>query len=100
MGNGSPQYRWRENSQSRSLYCTVPWPKPFSSSHAIIVDLASVTPMPSRNPELIAGPSPVNASPSKPSDGCTVRMTGRSYAVAKSQSRWSWPGTAMIAPVP
>ena len=50
--------------------------------------------------ELIAGPSPVNASPSQPSGGCTVRTIGRSNFVAKSQSRWSCPGTAMIAPVP
>ena len=53
--------------------------------------------------ELIAGPAPVNASPpasSNPSDGCTVRTTGRSNFAANSQSRWSWPGTAMIAPVP
>ena len=35
-----------------------------------------------------------------PSGGCTVRTIGRSNASAKSQSRWSWPGTAMIAPVP
>ena len=67
--------------------------------------LASATPSPSRLTssllELIAGPSPVKAvSSSWPSVGCTVRMIGRSNAVAKSQSRSSWPGTAMIAPVP
>ena len=42
----------------------------------------------------------VNALPSKPSDGWTVRMIGRSKTSANSQSRSSWPGTAMIAPVP
>ncbi len=67
--------------------------------------LASATPSPSRLSssllELIAGPSPVNAvSRRGPRSGCTVRMIGRSNAVAKSQSRSSWPGTAMIAPVP
>ena len=50
--------------------------------------------------ELIAGPLPVNAPPSKPSVGCTVRTTGNPNASAKSQSRVSSPGTAMIAPVP
>jgi hypothetical protein len=67
--------------------------------------LASATSSPSRlSPpgtlELMAGPTPVNASPSKSGVGSTVRMIGRPKAVAKSQSRWSWPGTAMIAPVP
>ena len=66
--------------------------------------LASATPSPDRSisslAELMAGPSPVKASPSQPSGGCTVRITGRSNAWANSQSRWSWPGTAMIAPVP
>ncbi len=66
----------------------------------MIAFLASATSMPSRKPELMAGPSPVNASPSKPSVGRTVRMMFRSNTFAKSQSRWSWPGTAMIAPVP
>ena len=70
----------------------------------MIVRLASPTPIPSSDTEslweLTAGPSPVNASPSQPSGGCTVRTIGRSKASAKSQSRWSWAGTAMIAPVP
>ena len=30
----------------------------------------------------------------------TTRGIGRPYLVANSKSRWSWPGTAMIAPVP
>jgi hypothetical protein len=50
--------------------------------------------------ELIAGPFPVNASPSKSSGGLTVRTIDRSKVRANSQSRWSWPGTAMMAPVP
>jgi hypothetical protein len=65
---------------------------------------ASATPSPSRLSEslalLMAGPSPVYALPSNPSAGCTVRMIGRSNVSANSQSRSSWPGTAMIAPVP
>ena len=78
---------------------------PLASSHAVIAALASGTASPSRLSsalaELIAGPSPVKAVDSSwPCDGCTVRMTGRSKAVAKSQSRSSWPGTAMMAPVP
>ena len=51
--------------------------------------------------ELIAGPSPVKAlSSSWSAVGCTVRMIGSPKALAKSQSRVSCPGTAMIAPVP
>jgi len=50
--------------------------------------------------ELMAGPSPVYASPSQPSGGWTVRVMGSPYLDAKSQSRWSWAGTAMMAPVP
>ena len=45
-------------------------------------------------------PSPVNASPSQASPGSTVRTIGSPNTVAKSQSRWSCAGTAMIAPVP
>ncbi len=62
--------------------------------------LASSTPSPSRKSLLIAGPSPVYALPVKSSGGRTVRIMGRSYFSANSQSRSSWPGTAMIAPVP
>ena len=83
---------------------TVPRPTPFSSSQSMIAVFASPTSMPSSEisslAELIAGPSPVYASPSKSSAGCTVRTIGRSKVRANSQSRWSWPGTAMIAPVP
>ena len=48
----------------------------------------------------MAGPAPTYASPSKSALGSTVRTIGSPNFVAKSQSRWSWPGTAMIAPVP
>ena len=74
------------------------------SSQSMIRALACSTASPFRLTssfaELIAGPSPTNASPSNPTGGATVRTTGSPYAAAKSQSRWSWPGTAMIAPVP
>ena len=70
----------------------------------MIVRLASSTAMPSSDTESLAeftaGPSPTYASPSQSSGGWTVRMIGRSKTSAKSQSRWSCPGTAMIAPVP
>ena len=86
---------------------TVLRPTPCASSQVMVVALASTTPMPSSTSEsfrlLMAGPSPVNAWPpasSKPSVGCTVRTIGRWYASANAQSRSSWPGTAMIAPVP
>ena len=69
-----------------------------------MVRLASSMPSPSSDTSslalLIAGPSPPYALPSQPSGGCTVRTIGSPNASAKSQSRWSWPGTAMMAPVP
>ena len=89
IGNGSPQYRWRLNSQSRSLYVIAPAPLFVSSSHSVILRLASSTCRPSRKPLLIAGPSPRYASPSKSGGGWTVRTIGRSNSVAKSQSRRS-----------
>ena len=56
---------------------------------------------PSRKPELILTPSPVYAWVSCQSGGrFTVGTIGSPYCTAKSQSRWSSPGTAMIAPVP
>ena len=71
----------------------------------MIRSLASATGSPSSETSslalLIAGPSPVKAVDSSWSaGGCTVRTIGRSNAVAKSQSRSSCAGTAMIAPVP
>ena len=69
-------------------------------SHSMMRRFASATPRPSRKPLLIAGPSPTYALPSQSSGGCTVRTIGRPKTSANSQSRSSWPGTAMIAPVP
>ena len=89
IGNGSPQYRCRLNSQSRSRNVTAPSPWPSRSSHSMIVALASATSRPSRKDELMAGPSPRYALPSKPSAGCTVRTIGRSKTSANSQSRSS-----------
>jgi hypothetical protein len=43
--------------------------------------------------------SPVQAAASR-SPPSRTRTMGRSICRANSQSRWSWPGTAMIAPVP
>src|SRR6266571_475669 len=62
--------------------------------------LASATVSPSRKPELILIPSPPYASPTHPAGRLTVSMIGRLCCLAKSQSRWSSPGTAMMAPVP
>ena len=56
---------------------------------------------PSRKPELIFTPSPVYACVSSQSGGrFTVATIGSPCSLAKSQSRWSSPGTAMMAPVP
>ena len=78
------------------------WPE--GTSQFVMTRLASATSRPSRLTsslcELIAGPSPVYASPCQPAGGATVRMIGSPNASAKSQSRSSCPGTAMMAPVP
>jgi hypothetical protein len=104
MGNGSPQKRWRENSQSRSLVVTVPAPRSLASSQPMMACLASAMSRPFRLTSslalLMAGPSPTYALPSKEAGGCTVRTMGRPKFSANSQSRSSWPGTAMMAPVP
>jgi hypothetical protein len=52
--------------------------------------------------ELIATPSPTNAASAdtSPSTGSTTCLIGILNFLAKSQSRWSCAGTAMIAPVP
>ena len=87
--------------QSRRRKLTLAWPSPCATSQSIAFRLASSMPSPSRKPELIFTPSPVYACSSAQSAGrFTVAMIGRSCALAKSQSRWSSPGTAMIAPVP
>ena len=64
--------------------------------------IASALSNPSSGPELTCRPSSAVASPvsrGSVSEATTIR-TGRSNARAKSRSRWSWAGTAMIAPVP
>ena len=79
-----------------------PWP--CATSHSVIVAIAVALSRPSSEissfAELIIGPAPVYAPPSKSAGGCTVRTTGSSKASANSKSRVSSPGTAMIAPVP
>ena len=73
----------------------------------MIASLADTDGMPVKRPELTSTSSSVcatNGLPSSssagPSAGSTTRRMGSSNAVAKSKSRWSWAGTAMIAPVP
>ena len=79
-----------------------PWP--LATSQSIVACLAAATSIPFRSKVafalLTAGPSPRYASPSHPAGGWTVRTMGRSKRSANSQSRSSWPGTAMMAPVP
>ena len=61
--------------------------------------LASGVASPSRKSEFTALPSPTYAA-SLTSPPETTSTIGRSNARAKAWSRSSWPGTAMIAPVP
>ncbi len=64
---------------------------------------ASALDSPFSGPELIRVPSPVVATPVLAGSSSPVSRTartGRSKARAKSRSRWSWAGTAMITPVP
>ena len=79
-----------------------PWPR--STSQSVIRAMAVALSRPCSEiaslAELIIGPAPVYAPPSKPSGGCTVRITGSPNLSANSKSRVSSPGTAMIAPVP
>ena len=65
--------------------------------------MASALGSPSRAPELIRVPSPEVAVPvtaGSSSPVSSTARTGRSKVRAKSRSRWSWAGTAMMAPVP
>ena len=66
-----------------------------------MASFASSTVIPSRNPELTITPvaQSVNASFST-SPPFTTSMMGSPNFLANSQSRVSWPGTAIIAPVP
>ena len=79
---------------------TLASPRPCSTSHAVAAAIASTLPRPSSQPELMWGPSPVKAPPAQSAGRSIVSTMGSPKAVAKSQSRWSSPGTAMIAPVP
>jgi len=93
-------------------------PAPASSSQPIIRSLASVIARPSSVTssllDAMPTPSPVKASghsdagasgersraSNHESGGRTTPTTGSSNSLANSKSRWSWAGTAMIAPVP
>ncbi len=111
MGNGSPQYRWRLNSQSRSRKLTVPSPRPRCSSQALTRALAAGTSRPSRDSSPAAElmmrasfalneSSQAAGSVPRPSVGSTTQTIGSSKARANAKSRLSCAGTAMIAPVP
>ena len=80
------------------------WPLPFSSSQAYILFLASSTDRPFRKSELTSVPvaTSVKASLSRSlgTVPLTTSMMGRPNFLANSQSRVSWAGTAMMAPVP
>ena len=69
----------------------------------MIVWIASSLLSPSSGPELTSVPSPGVASPVSAGSGppvSTTTRTGSPNVRAKSRSRWSCAGTAMIAPVP
>ncbi len=74
---------------------------PFSSKNSVILTFASSTLSPSKMPEFTIMP----VSQSVKAADCTsppftTSMMGRLNFFAKSQSRSSWAGTAMMAPVP
>ena len=79
-------------------------PLPCSSSQAAIFSLASVTDRPFRKPEFTRVPvaTSVKASLSRLDSVLpfTTSTMGRLNFLANSQSRVSWAGTAMMAPVP
>ena len=62
-------------------------PIPCSSSQAMARSMAASLKSPSSQALLMAGPSPVYASPFQSAGGWTVRTMGSSYALANSQSR-------------
>ena len=69
----------------------------------MILAMASRLDRPSSGPELISCPSPGVATPVSAGSGWSVSTTTRTGSPnlrAKSRSRWSCAGTAMIAPVP
>ncbi len=72
----------------------------------MIAAMAAALSRPSSGPELTSTPWPGVAIPVSRRVGlvgrswATTTRTGRPNFRAKSRSRWSWAGTAMIAPVP
>ena len=77
-------------------------PMPVSASHLIITGMASLTVSPFKKPELTMMPV---SSFSVKAASCTLppattSMMSQPKALANSQSRSSWAGTAMMAPVP
>jgi hypothetical protein len=100
IGIGSPQSRWRENSQSRSLYMVLAAPAFRAARYWVMAGLASATVMPLRKPEFTITPSPSCAVPSCAGPLSTTGITGKLCATANAWSRLSCAGTAMIAPVP
>ena len=69
----------------------------------MIAAMAAALASPSSGPEFTSVPSPGVAVPVSAGSGwsvSTTTRTGRSKLRAKSRSRWSCAGTAMIAPVP
>jgi hypothetical protein len=76
-------------------------PKPSASSQAITLlhGLATGRGSAVERPELTIAPSPVCAAVATSPPEITSTI-GSPMAFANSQSRSSWPGTAMIAPVP
>jgi hypothetical protein len=69
----------------------------------MIAGMAAALSRPSSGPELTSVPWPGVAIPDTAGSGwsvATTTRTGRPNFRAKSRSRWSWAGTAMIAPVP
>ena len=104
IGIGSPQYRCREKSQSRSLNWTALFPRLRVPSHATdslfglwrrkaVQRHFGIGGIDSRS---IAGAR--LAVITLPPD--TTSTIGSEYFFAKAKSRSSCPGTAMIAPVP
>ena len=79
-------------------------PLPLASSQSAIASNAAAEVRPSNSPDAMTIPGSTNApaemSTASPSDGRITCTMGRPNRVANSWSRWSWAGTAMIAPVP
>ena len=76
---------------------------PFSSSHWIMAGMASFTVLPLRKSELTRMPVSslaVKAAFCTSSPPETTSMISQPNFLANSQSRVSWAGTAMMAPVP